>query len=181
MGKQNDKWIYDSRGQRVPLRHDPEGVWHHQKSFRPNFTTGNRLIKKHPRIAVVMAMRELTELDFRPQSRGGWFWACVCLIGLSMVYSAMIYGLFLKVFFSTTNWVAILVTFAVVSVIQTLSTWHGWGKADRRLEEIYAIIKAHPSHCAACWYPLGDIYDSDGCVVCPECGGAWSLKGIRDS
>jgi hypothetical protein len=33
--------------------------------------------------------------------------------------------------------------------------------------------------CPACLYSLSDLIpESDGCVVCPECGAAWRLTGV---
>jgi hypothetical protein len=46
--------------------------------------------------------------------------------------------------------------------------------ANRRV----AAWRVRLSHCGACAYPLKGLEsESDGCVVCPECGGAWRTGG----
>ena len=176
MGNQSSKWIYDSRGQRIPLRPDPEGIWHHQQSFRLNITTGHRLIKKHPRIAVVLAMREVPALYFRPDTRKDWGRAYVYQIGNAALLSAIIYGLLLKDFFGTRNWAAMLISFAILLVIHMLSAQYNWRKADRRMAEMIQLFTDHPLYCAGCWYPLVKQLSSEGVVICPECGAAWGFQ-----
>ena len=48
-----------------------------------------------------------------------------------------------------------------------------------RLERLYERAHVHAAtslgRCAWCFYPLDEIpHGDDGCVVCPECGGAWN-------
>jgi hypothetical protein len=179
MGGQNETWMFDSRGQQIPLRSDPEGVWHHQQSFRLNFTTGDRLIKKHPRIAVVMAMREYPRLYFRPNSNRGRVYAHFREFGMAVLLTAIIYGFIFSGFFGARNWIAITITFLILLGVHVVSDLYNWRKADRRSGEIRRLLSEHPFFCAGCWYPLDVQIESDGCVICPECGAAWGLEPLE--
>ena len=178
MSGRNTTWVYDCRGQKIPLRPDPEGVWRHQKSFRLNIASGDRLIKKHPRVAAVLAMREVQKLYIRPDSRKERVRAHLTQAGIAVVSTGFVYGLILSDFFGANNWIAILITLGVMVGLHLGSNWHAWRKADRRLVEITELIRAHPIHCAACWYPLESLFEVGVCVVCPECGAAWMLAFI---
>jgi len=181
MGSQSDKWIFDSRGQKLPLRPDPEGVWHHQSSFRINITTGSRLIKKHPRVAVVLAMRELPGLEFRPDSSKERRNAYIIQTIMGIAVGAAWYFLLLKDWLGPRNWIAITITLLVTIAACLISLGQRWRKADRRREEISTLLASHPIYCPACWYPLEHRYEPDGCIICPECGGAWELENIESS
>lgn len=175
----NEKWMFDSRWQEIPLRPDPEGVWRHRQSFRLNFTKGERLVKKYPRIAIVLAMREIPNLDFRPDSLKSRVLAYFGLSCFSAMYTALVYGVFLKDFFGAWNWTAIFATFVVIFSGHLISTWHSWRRDRRRWDEICRLLQVQNLYCAGCWYPLEHRYESDGCIICPECGAAWNL-GIVD-
>jgi len=180
MSNQSEKWISDSRGQKIPLRPDPEGVWHHQRSFRINLTTGKRLIKKHPRVAVVLAMRELPGLDFRPESSKERRNAYIIQVFMGIAVGAAWYYLLIVGFFGPSNWLAVTITIFLTIAAHLISLGQRWRKADRRWTEINNLLSSHPIHCPGCWYPLERIYEPDGCIICPECGAAWELEPLPE-
>ncbi len=175
MSDPSDRWIHDSRGQKLPLRPDPEGIWHPQRSFRINITTGDRLIKKHPRVAVVLAMRELPGLEFRPELFKERRNAYIVQIIMGIAVGAAWYYLLLGSYFGLRNGLAIAITIFVTIAACLISLGQRWRRANRRLEEINTLLSEHPIHCPACWYPIERRYEPDGCIICPECGGAWEL------
>ena len=49
--------------------------------------------------------------------------------------------------------------------------WMGWNSVKHAKRAVLSI-----GYCPSCAYRLFDIEaESDGCTVCPECGGAWRL------
>ena len=167
--------LWDSRGQSLPLRPDPEGVWKERGSFRLQMGTSHRRFRKHPRVMFVLAMRELQGLDMRPDTRAAEMWVWIMWIVYSMGFAALIYGTILKDFFGPWNWPAIGITFVAMALIYVVWQWWSWRRSDAKYDELCAVLDTNPPHCAACWYPLGDQVEDDGCVVCPECGGAWMV------
>ena len=48
----------------------------------------------------------------------------------------------------------------------------GWSSVNNAMRCVLSI-----GHCPSCAYRISDIeIESDGCTVCPECGGAWKLE-----
>jgi hypothetical protein len=69
---------------------------------------------------------------------------------------------------------------ASFSIIVAMVFWYfllGWIRRGRfaKIAEIFLS----QGHCASCGYLLDDLAtESDGCVVCPECNGAWKKERV---
>ena len=73
----------------------------------------------------------------------------------------------------------IQVCFAIVVAMLCWYILLGWIRRGSftRIAEIYLS----QGHCAACGYLLDDLtVEADGCVVCPECNGAWLKERVGD-
>lgn len=121
-------------------------------------------------------MRELQELELRPDTRGGVLWGWVMQSVYALATTAMIYSTFLVGYYGAWNWVAIAITFILLWLFFTVAQVWTWRRSDTKYEQLCSEIDRHPAYCAGCWYPLEGRVEEDGCTVCPECGGAWMVQ-----
>ena len=182
MLNKNKKWITDSRKESILLRADPEGVWRNQQSFRLNLRSGSHLIKKHPRIAIVLAMRQLPNLKTRPGTRSEFLFTYFYIALYTFLLAAIFYGFILYEMFGVRSWIVMGICVVVSFVYVYMDNEYQWKRADRYQEMLIGLLKNNPLHCAGCWYPLDpDVVDVDECVVCPECGAAWLIPSKWNS
>lgn len=178
MGLGAERWMLDSCGEDVQLRPDPEGEWRHRRSFQLDWGQRAKLTMKNPRVAFVLALRELNTLEFRPDSRRDVLLMLTWHVILGVVCGAMLYAMILRDFFGDWNWVAITITLLCSVIGFLVVLWWTWRKGDRRYRELCAVLRQTPPHCGGCWYPLGEWMEEDGCTVCPECGAAWRIHEV---
>jgi hypothetical protein len=69
----------------------------------------------------------------------------------------------------------------LAGLVGLFAGWAGYrlGAATEPLELVEPLL-ARCRMCLACGYDLSGLEaEGDGCVVCPECGGAWRVGGAR--
>ena len=70
--------------------------------------------------------------------------------------------------------------FGIVLLIAAVTRPRTLRREINRLSTELELLRQTDQTCLVCGYALeGLLAESDGCVVCPECGGAWSL-GMHD-
>lgn len=76
-----------------------------------------------------------------------------------------------------------LVFMVIFAIVVAMIFWFvllGWIRRGR-FAKIAQIYLSH-GRCASCGYLLDDLaVEPDGCVVCPECNGAWMKERVGDA
>ncbi|MBC7835908.1 MAG: hypothetical protein H7Y88_12535 [Phycisphaerales bacterium] len=71
---------------------------------------------------------------------------------------------------------------AALAALIGVAAWYGMFRLSYRPPTWGTIGSdlAHCQLCIVCGYDLASIRDGDdGCIVCPECGGAWRLAEVQ--
>ncbi len=81
-------------------------------------------------------------------------------------------------------WILALFSFSPVLSISLLLVFAGLVSFSDSITEHKERLKTRrlrDGQCPACGYDVADIdADADGCIVCPECGGAWRMSRLSD-
>jgi hypothetical protein len=81
-------------------------------------------------------------------------------------------------------WILALFSFSPVLSISLLLVFAGLVSFSDSITEHKERLKTRrlrDGQCPACGYDVAEIdADADGCVVCPECGGAWRMSRLSD-
>ena len=179
MFSSDNHWGYDDRGQQIPLRADPERVWKRRRSFALDRGRGLKKWKHDPRVMFVLALRDLSELELKPNTtREVWF-VVAWQVFYSLITGALLYGIALREFFGDWNWLAITLTLLVCVISMQILLLLTWWRSKTSYQQIVCLIRGLSPFCGGCWYPIGEQVDEDGCTVCPECGAAWQLQDFE--
>lgn len=101
------------------------------------------------------------------------------------LYMAILIVSILAIMFGIYTWIASTGSYifgSFIFIIVCHAIWHGCRDVTRglRIKNADRIMTAMMQEglCLSCAYELcGLQVDTDGCVVCPECGAAWKVQG----
>ena len=102
----------------------------------------------------------------------GLLWVSLYLLGIC-VFAALVAVLFVN--FKPASWPSYLTAVIVALPVALVAGIVGRKKLNRSIHNpAYIDAALSINRCPACVYSLsGQQAEPDGCIVCPECGGAW--------